>query len=189
LQYLVLKDVIRGLQPKTLKMLHFAPEPFFRRLLSSHFGSYETADLEGVNVNHKVDMQNLPFRDQTYDFVFASHVLEHIPNDEQAISEVRRVLRPNGVAILPVPIVAERTVEYPEPNPAEFGHVRAPGYDYFEKYDRHFSKVERITSESLPAKYQLFVFEDRTQWPTTTCPLRPPMVGEKHADIVPVCYV
>jgi hypothetical protein len=26
-------------------------------------------------------------------------------------------------------------------------------------------------------------------WPTPECPLRPAMQGEKHIDIVPVCYV
>lgn len=91
-------------------------------------------------VDHNVDLQELPFEDQTYDFVFASHVLEHIPNDEKAISEIRRILKPNGIAILPVPLVAEKTIEYSEPNPNETYHVRAPGFDYFDRYDRYFLK-------------------------------------------------
>jgi len=52
-----------------------------------------------------------------------------------------------------------------------------------------FSKVEQFSSDSLPDNYQLYIFEDRSQWPTKECPLRPPMKGEKHIDIVPVCYV
>jgi ubiquinone/menaquinone biosynthesis C-methylase UbiE len=140
-------------------------------------------------VDHHVDLQHLPFADGTYDFVFASHVLEHIPDDEKAISEIRRILKPNGIAILPVPIVAEKTIEYPEPNPHESYHVRAPGMDYFDKYRRHFSRVERFSSDPLPKKYQLFLYEDRSRWPTKESPLRLPMPGEKHGDIVPVCYV
>jgi ubiquinone/menaquinone biosynthesis C-methylase UbiE len=170
-------------------MLHFAPEPFFRDFFSQRFGQYETADLSMEGVTHKVDLQQLPFANSTYDFVFASHVLEHIPDDERAISEIRRILKPSGIAILPVPIVAEKTIEYPEPNPYETYHVRAPGKDYFDRYKRHFSKVENFSSDTLPQKYQLFVYEDRTQWPSKECPLRPAMQGEKHSDVVPVCYV
>lgn len=189
LQYLVVNDVLRDINTANLKMLHFAPEPFFHKYFSKRFGQYETADLNMRGVDHIVDLQQLPFDDSTYDFVFASHVLEHIPHDEKAISEIRRILRPNGIAILPVPIVAEKTIEYPEPNPNESYHVRAPGFDYFKRYDRYFSRVEKFSSDLLPKKYQLFTYENRSKWPTKECPLRPSMQGEKHVDIVPVCYV
>lgn len=189
IQYLVVNNVLKGINSSALKMLHFAPEPFFREFFSKRFGQYETADLNTRGVDYNVDLQKLPFEDQTYDFVFASHVLEHIPNDEKAIAEIRRILKPNGIAILPVPLLAEKTIEYPEPNPNEAYHVRAPGFDYFERYDRYFSKVEKISSDLLPGKYQLFIYENRSQWPTKECPLRPSMQGEKHLDIVPVCYV
>ena len=96
--------------------------------------------------DHIVDLQHLPFSDNSYDFVFASHVLEHIPDDRKAISEIRRILRPNGVAMLPVPIYSEKTVEFSEPDPNEFGHVRAPGLDYFDRYQPYFSKVARFDS-------------------------------------------
>lgn len=189
IQFLVVRDVLKDKNTADLKMLHFAPEPFFRKIFSRRFGQYETADLSMKGVDHHVDLQQLPFADETYDFVFASHVLEHVPNDEKAIAEIRRILKPNGIAILPVPIVAEKTIEYPEPNPKEAYHVRAPGMDYFDRYERHFSHVERFSSDSLPKKYQLFVYENRRQWPTKECPLRPAMPGDKHSDVVPVCYV
>lgn len=188
IQFLVVEEVLSNVIPSNLRMLHFAPESFFRKYFSRQFGQYETADISMKGVDHSVDLQRLPFDDKSYDFVFASHVLEHIPDDEKAISEIRRILKPNGIAILPVPLVAEKTIEYPEPNPYEAFHVRAPGVDYFDRYERHFSRVERFSSDSLPEKYQLFIFEDRTQWPTKKCPLRPSMQGEKHIDIVPVCY-
>ncbi|HTV42210.1 MAG TPA: class I SAM-dependent methyltransferase [Candidatus Sulfotelmatobacter sp.] len=140
------------------------------------------------DVNHRVDIQNLPFENGTYDFVFASHVLEHIPNDRKALLEIRRILKPNGIAILPVPIVCEKTIEYSEPNPNEGYHVRAPGLDYFERYERYFDRVKIRSSDSLPEKYQTFIYEDRTQWPSRACPLRPAMPGEKHPDFVPVCH-
>lgn len=189
IQYLVMQIVLEGLNPHEMAMLHFAPEAFLRDLFSVRFKIYETADLTMKNVDHRVDLQNLPLENSTYDLVFASHVLEHIPNDIEAIKEIRRILKPTGIAILPVPVVAEKTIEYPEPNPHEANHVRAPGLDYYERYVPFFSKIERFTSDSLPEKYQLYEYEDRSRWPTAECPLRPAQEGERHKDIVPVCYV
>ncbi len=189
IQYLVMTDLLNSIETSTLKMLHFAPEPFFKDFFSKRFGYYETADINMCGVNHKVDIQELPFEDQTYDFVFASHVLEHIPDDKKAISEIRRVLKPNGIAILPVPLITEKTIEYPEPNENESYHVRAPGFDYYNRYRPFFSKIKQFSSEALPKIHQLYIYEDRSQWPTKECPLRSSMPGEKHIDIVPVCYV
>ena len=188
LQYVVMDAVMKGMDTRGMKMLHFAPEGFLRDVFGRQFGQYETADLSMEGVDYNVDLQQLPFADATYDVVFASHVLEHIPNDDKAISEIRRVVKPNGMAILPVPLVAERTIEYPAPNPYESGHVRAPGFDYFERYERYFGKIDKFSSDALPSEYQLFVYEDRNRWPTEECPLRLPMEGEKHIDVVPVCY-
>jgi SAM-dependent methyltransferase len=188
LQYLVLKRLLSGRNTANAALLHFAPEPFFRAFFRNSFGTYETADLLAAGVDHAVDIQALPFEDARYDFVFASHVLEHVPDDGKAIAEIRRVLKPGGIALLPVPIVAERTVEYPAPNPHESGHVRAPGYDYFDRYRRHFARVELIDSGAFPPDFQLFVYEDRSAYPSKDCPLRPPMTGERHRDVVPVCY-
>jgi SAM-dependent methyltransferase len=189
IQFLAVASVLRHMNALEMKMLHFAPEKSLQALFSRRFGKYETADLFMKGVDHKVDIRALPFADQAYDLVFASHVLEHIADDGKAIHEIRRILKPNGIAILPVPVVTDKTIEYPEPNPREAGHVRAPGLDYFERYGRYFNRVEILASDSLPEKYQLFIYEDRSVWPTAECPLRPPMQGERHSDFVPVCYV
>lgn len=41
--------------------------------------------------------------DETYDFVMASHVLEHIANPLRALQEFKRVLKPGGVVLILVP--------------------------------------------------------------------------------------
>ena len=189
LQYLVMRDSLECLNCRNLRMLHFAPEDILRGIFSRRFPKYETADLFMDSVDHKVDIQELPFASGSYDFVFASHVLEHVRDDRRAIGEIRRILRPGGIAVLPVPIVCDNTLEYPEANPFEAGHVRAPGADYFNKYAEYFSKVEVFSSASFPEKFQTFIYEDRTKWPTPECPLRQPMHGARHMDFVPVCYV
>jgi SAM-dependent methyltransferase len=189
LEYLAVKDALGIRSRREMKMLHIAPEPFFKQMFSRQFAKYETADLFMKGVDHNVDICDMPFDDRTYDFILASHVLEHILDDRRAIKEIRRVLRPNGVAVLPVPIVSDKTIEYHEANPFEEGHVRAPGPDYFERFREHFGRVEVYGSNSFPSKHQIFVHEDRSKWPSPECPLRPAMQGTKHPEFVPVCYV
>lgn len=170
-------------------MLHVAPEAFFREFFSQRFGQYETADLKMKAADHIVDLQHLPFDDDSYDFVFASHVLEHIPDDRKAISEIRRILRPNGMAILPVPIYSRNTVEFSEPDPHEFGHVRAPGLDYFDRYERYFWKVERFDSGSQPEKYQVFVCQDHAHPSKVGQPGSSSAHEGRLTDVVLVCHV
>jgi len=43
-----------------------------------------------------VDIQAVPFRDSSFDGVIANHMLYHVPDIAQALSEVRRVLKPGG---------------------------------------------------------------------------------------------
>lgn len=189
LQALVLGKLLKDRDTRGLRALHFAPEPSLAALLRRTFGRYESSDPATPGVDHRYDLRELPCADGEYDFVYASHVLEHIAEDRRAIREIRRILRPGGIAVLPVPIVAPRTVEYPEPNPHETFHVRAPGPDYFERYREVFPRVDVYGSGDFPERYQLYVYEDRTRWPTAECPLRPPMHGERHQDFVPVCHV
>jgi SAM-dependent methyltransferase len=59
------------------------------------------ADAPGGEVNG--DALRLPFADATFDRVIASEVLEHLWADEQAISELVRVLRPGGRLAVTVP--------------------------------------------------------------------------------------
>jgi SAM-dependent methyltransferase len=46
------------------------------------------------------DAQALPLRDGSVDIVLSLHMLYHVPNLSQAISELRRVLRPGGTAMV-----------------------------------------------------------------------------------------
>ncbi|MFC9994799.1 class I SAM-dependent methyltransferase [Nocardia sp. NPDC127526] len=49
------------------------------------------------------DALDLPYGDGEFDVVIASEILEHIPHDMQAISELVRVLRPGGALAITVP--------------------------------------------------------------------------------------
>lgn len=187
LQFLVMEKVLAGLETESMSLLHFAPERQLGKYFKDRFGRYCTADLYMRGVDYTVDIKSLPFGDGEFDLVFASHVLEHIDDDRAAIAEIRRVLKKGGLAVLPVPVIAEKTVEYPEANPHEENHVRAPGKDYFERFKDYFTGIEVWSSDQFDEKYQTWIYEDRSIFPTKKIPLRPATSGEKHLDFVPIC--
>lgn len=48
----------------------------------------------------EADARAMPFRDGEFDAVWSIWVLEHVPNPEQALREMRRVLKPGGMLLL-----------------------------------------------------------------------------------------
>jgi SAM-dependent methyltransferase len=75
------------------------------------------------------DATRLPYPDATFDHIIASEVMEHIPDDEGALGELHRILRPGGTLAVTVPAwLPERicwaiTDEYHAPH-VQGGHVR-----------------------------------------------------------------
>jgi SAM-dependent methyltransferase len=51
----------------------------------------------------RADALHLPFPDSTFDHVIASEILEHIPDDEGAMAEIARILKPGAGAAVTVP--------------------------------------------------------------------------------------
>jgi SAM-dependent methyltransferase len=49
------------------------------------------------------DITGLPFQDDYFDMVICSEVLEHIPDQQKAIEELTRVLKPGGDLVVSVP--------------------------------------------------------------------------------------
>lgn len=69
----------------------------------------------------------LPFADASFDRVIASEVLEHIEEDETAMTELARVLRPGGTMAVTVPRFGPEAVNWAlsrEYHDVEGGHVR-----------------------------------------------------------------
>lgn len=126
------------------KVLHFAPEQaFYKRFKQQKNISYTTTDLLSPLADVKADICNLPFEDNTYDIIFCNHVLEHIPNDNKAMQELYRILKPGGMGIFQIPQDLNRTTTFqddsitdPKERAKIFGqydHVRVYGWDYFDK--------------------------------------------------------
>ncbi len=60
---------------------------------------YNLRDVDSVVSLCQSDVRKLPYNDKTFDLVMTSHVLEHLPCPSVALSEMVRVLRPNGVLL------------------------------------------------------------------------------------------
>ena len=134
-------------------MLHIAPEKSLENKFKSHFGNlYLSADLDSSKAMTKMDIQDIKYEDCTFDIIFCSHVLEHVPNDKAAMKEFYRVLKNDGYAIIQVPVNSEYTYEDPSiTDPDErllhFGqedHVRKYGPDFIERLISAGFKVEIV---------------------------------------------
>ena len=136
------------------RTLHVAPEQMFENLLKHYLGSYYlTADLHNPNAMVRMDITEIDYADETFDVIYCSHVLEHVPDDRRAIREFHRVLKPNGWIVLLVPITADKTFEDPSiTKPCDrlklFGkedHVRRYGPDFIERLREQGFKVKVTT--------------------------------------------
>lgn len=134
-----------------LKVLHFAPEPTFRKIFEKMPNlDYINADINSEIATVKMDITNIAEQSNTYDVILCSHVLEHIIDDRKAMSELRRTLKPGGWAILQVPIVCDKTFEdesviLPDERERIFGqndHVRNYGRDFKDRLEEAGFKVK-----------------------------------------------
>lgn len=147
---------------KEAKMLHIAPELcFMDRFEALENLDYITADIESPLAKVKMDIHEIPFEDNSVDIIFCNHVLEHVDDDLRALSEMRRVLRPGGWAILQVPFFyplpkttyEDKNIIDPKEREKAFGqddHVRMYGEDYADRLaSSGFNVVEERIIEEL----------------------------------------
>jgi len=101
-----------------IRVLEIAPSRPVSKWLRRQVGVlYRSADLAMAHADDQVDVTDMAcYPDGTFDVVICSHVLEHVPDDVQAMREIRRILRPGGVAVLLVPIsnLVDGVVEDPD---------------------------------------------------------------------------
>jgi SAM-dependent methyltransferase len=126
---------------RPLKILHFAPEAcmvrYFDRLPNL---TYIGGDLDPPRGAIRLDITEIELDSDSVDVVLCSHVLEHVPADAQAISEMRRVLRPGGTALIMGPVEYDRSETYEDPSIVspraravafnQSDHVRIYGADF-----------------------------------------------------------
>lgn len=116
-----------NLAPETLawrKALHFADD---HSVDPSWFHAYESSSFGGAN---SLDIQAIDRPGGSFDFIMANHVLEKVPDDQQAFRELIRVLSPRGVLAINISALASRPKTEPRnPGGNTWGNHRAYGRD------------------------------------------------------------
>jgi SAM-dependent methyltransferase len=163
---LYLKPAIAA-QPsgRRLRFVEFAPAPSLERMLRSEPRlDYRSADLFRGSVDDKIDITDMrPYGDASVDIFLCSHILEHIPDDRAAISELFRVAAPGGFGIVMVPLIVglDETLEDPRKTTRELrckhygdgDHVRQYGKrDFVQRLQQAGFRVEQLGVEHFGAE-------------------------------------
>ena len=147
-----------------LKVLHVAPEYcFIDRFERMENLDYITADIESPLAKVKMDIHAIPFPDNTFDVAFCNHVMEHVDDYVKATSELHRVLKPGGWAIIQSPQDLSRATTYEDASitdPLERekhfwqnDHLRLFGRDY----------AQELAKGGFEVKEDRFVLDELTQ--------------------------
>lgn len=157
-----------------IKLLHPAPEKlFYQKFNQSNNIQYTSIDLYPELYDYgsktiKMDLTDIKFDNESFDVIICNHVLEHIPNDAKAMSEMYRVLKKDGWALINVPIDINREVTFedininnPEKQLELFGqpdHVRIYGKDYITRLEKAGFVVKPIKYAEKFSPNELFKY-------------------------------
>lgn len=102
-------EIVTGLRPASTLDIGCG-----RGFLLSHLAGAGLRGLTGMDVYDDVASehfayaqgdvtQRLPFEDASFDCVVAGEIIEHVPNPDNLLREIRRVLRPGGTLVISTP--------------------------------------------------------------------------------------
>ena len=117
----------------------------------------DTMDIVEGRAKITADITQMPFTDKEYEFIYCSHVLEHVKDDRKAIREMYRVLKPGCYLFLCVPVSnIDKTVEIEYNNNRErqrwYGHpdhVRKYGKDVIKRITEAGFKVNQLDYDTF----------------------------------------
>ncbi|HVA67716.1 MAG TPA: glycosyltransferase [Candidatus Binataceae bacterium] len=93
----------------------------------------------------------LPFKDNSFDCIISSQVIEHIPFDDALFTELKRVLRPGGMLVIGTPDYATIGWRMIEP---VYGFLKPGGYK-----DEHITHYTRASLTKILERHG-FIFEE-----------------------------
>ena len=115
-------------------VLHFSPSRSLYRKLKHHPSiSYIATDFADEFIaDHHFDIRSIDLKNESVDLIVCFHVLEHIIEDQKAMRELARVLKPNGLCLIQTPfklgdIYEDSCIIDPQERLAAYGqedHVR-----------------------------------------------------------------
>ena len=88
----------------------------------------------------QMDLVNCPLPDNCVDIVIALNVLEHIEEDEKALRQIYRILKPGGVAVIEVPANQDL-------------------YDFYDEELKHFRRYELMDLLKMSENTNFFILK------------------------------
>lgn len=159
--------------PTAGAILHMAPNEGSLVKRFSAAADYVPADLDPARYTvphmHRVDLMELADSDR-YDLFYASHVMEHVPDDMAVLRNIHRALKPGGEAWLIVPLWDKPTEDGsfdipPRERERRFGqwdHVRQYGLDFADRIRAAGFDLEEIDAGSIDVATRHFhALDDR----------------------------
>lgn len=143
-------------------VLHFAPESCIAALIKQRNVQYVSADLHNKGVDRNLNIESIELPDRWCDVVLCNHALEHV-NDKAAMSELWRILKPDGNLIAMVPISEGCDHTYEDPTITDthgrevhfgqydYDHVRVYGRDFVQRLKYTGFQVEIFTAFGVEA--------------------------------------
>ena len=122
------------------RILDFAPSKSFAEVIKKWtFVQYTTTDYYRTDVDLSLDICDMSVvNNNQYDIIICSHILEHVPSPESALSELYRIIKPGGFAIIMVPLFwdVKETVEIPSYNTNELRRKHYGQEDHVRLFSR-----------------------------------------------------
>jgi SAM-dependent methyltransferase len=163
LMWLYLRDFSNFFTGNNLDVLHIAPEQcFYEKFKKQANIKYLTGDLISPLADIHFDLHAIPLEDNRFDIIFCNHVLEHVDDALQCMTELYRVMKPGGWGIMQVPQDFSRELTFEDskiisPQDREKfywqkDHVRLFGKDYPDWLRKAGFQVEEFIQESFFSK-------------------------------------
>jgi SAM-dependent methyltransferase len=142
-------------------IIHFAPETnLSKRIEACLPEKYVKCDLyPTVSGIEKINIISIPYESKRFDFVIANHVLEHVIDDMTALSELHRVCKIGGLAILQTPYSIKLLATLSDPGIdsdlsrlqiyGQEDHVRLYGSDIFSRFESVGFKANVLRHEDI----------------------------------------
>jgi len=122
---------------KGIKVHEFSNHGAFLRYLKNKFTNVTTSeffdDTQSGDYKNGIlcqDLQNLTFKNESYDLLTSTEVFEHVPDDTKGFKEIYRTLKSNGhfVFTVPINVNSNLTIERAKIIDGKINHILEPEY-------------------------------------------------------------
>ncbi len=150
-EFLIIFNQVEKLIDKPgIKLLDIAPTKAFSDYCKKRNDiEYLSVDLSSQFAMYHMNLENLTFKNNSFDMIICYHVLDYLKDDSKGMSEIYRVLNPRGITITQegVDLLLNKTIEWERPLKENSFRKRQYGLDFFKKWEKAGFRVSAIKSK------------------------------------------